>query len=363
MDDFSLVPVDHQPEFENVSLVPVDYEPFAAAGVAPPVQVQPDQLQVQPSQPQSPQVQAQPSLQAQQARGQQVQPSTASEPSDHGLSERLKLSPIEKAINPITSYPQTYERMRNDALDLAATGINQIWHRDNLTDPQAYGLWDVLSGSAKAAIGGAGYVASPLTAAYRSIIGRPIEDVTGIPREYTELAAQLATPGIGLSRVPSPASTVVGRSLPKTGTLPGTGTRAAETALPAESLGADRAAAEAANEAAPDGRFYSVLFEHRLRPTSYPIRWRYKHNQEANEGFLQAMEADEAFARSMQDLGVNLRRTPTGLAPRRPPPGFTWHHAEEPGLMQLVPRQQHEGSIFQAILHPGGRGGYSIWGK
>jgi hypothetical protein len=30
MPDFSLVPVDHQPDFENVSLVPVDHDPFAA---------------------------------------------------------------------------------------------------------------------------------------------------------------------------------------------------------------------------------------------------------------------------------------------------------------------------------------------
>jgi hypothetical protein len=32
MPDFSLVPVDHQPDFENVSLVPVDHDPFAPSG-------------------------------------------------------------------------------------------------------------------------------------------------------------------------------------------------------------------------------------------------------------------------------------------------------------------------------------------
>ncbi len=54
MDDFSLVPVEHQPDFENVSLVPVDYEPsFSAGGVteqAPP-QLQQPQTQAQPAQP------------------------------------------------------------------------------------------------------------------------------------------------------------------------------------------------------------------------------------------------------------------------------------------------------------------------
>ncbi|WWE87859.1 hypothetical protein CIT40_33810 [Bradyrhizobium amphicarpaeae] len=34
MADYSLVPVEHQPDFENVTLVPVDHDPFSADGVA-----------------------------------------------------------------------------------------------------------------------------------------------------------------------------------------------------------------------------------------------------------------------------------------------------------------------------------------
>ena len=30
MADYSLIPVDHQPDFSDVSLVPVDYDPFTA---------------------------------------------------------------------------------------------------------------------------------------------------------------------------------------------------------------------------------------------------------------------------------------------------------------------------------------------
>jgi hypothetical protein len=30
MSDFSLVPVDHQPDFSDVSLIPVDHDPFSA---------------------------------------------------------------------------------------------------------------------------------------------------------------------------------------------------------------------------------------------------------------------------------------------------------------------------------------------
>ena len=54
MDDVSLVPVEHQPDFENVSLVPVDHDPFSADGVtqqAPSQQAQSEPAQPPPQQP------------------------------------------------------------------------------------------------------------------------------------------------------------------------------------------------------------------------------------------------------------------------------------------------------------------------
>jgi hypothetical protein len=47
MDDFSLVPVEHQPDFENVSLVPVDHDPFGAGGVTQPAPTQAARAQTQ----------------------------------------------------------------------------------------------------------------------------------------------------------------------------------------------------------------------------------------------------------------------------------------------------------------------------
>jgi hypothetical protein len=62
MPDFSLVPVDHQPDFEEASLVPVEHDPFDADGAAQQAQAQPQQSppQIQPAQtqPQSPSQQA-----------------------------------------------------------------------------------------------------------------------------------------------------------------------------------------------------------------------------------------------------------------------------------------------------------------
>ena len=120
----------------------------------------------------------------------------------------------------------------------------------------------------------------------------------------------------------------------------------------------------AAQIAAPTGDTYSVAFQTELKTSSYPGILRPAHFQEANENLLQMMESDPQFAQQMQEAGVNMQRTPTGLAPRTSPVGWTWHHAPEPGVLQLVPRWQHTpGSIFWDTLHPGGQGGYAIWGQ
>lgn len=128
---------------------------------------------------------------------------------DHGLAERQKLSPLEKAASPITGYWDTYQKMNKEAQDQVSRGAGQIMNPGDLTTREGTGLSDILTGAGNMAAGAVGYVASPVNAAYRSVVGQPVEDVTGIPREYTEFAAQLATPGIGLPRaVPAPAPNI-----------------------------------------------------------------------------------------------------------------------------------------------------------
>ncbi|WOH82288.1 hypothetical protein RX327_03600 [Bradyrhizobium sp. BEA-2-5] len=58
MPDYSLVPVDHQPDFDDYSLVPVDHDPFAADRLAQQAQIQQPPTPTQPAQPQ-PQTQRQ----------------------------------------------------------------------------------------------------------------------------------------------------------------------------------------------------------------------------------------------------------------------------------------------------------------
>lgn len=110
---------------------------------------------------------------------------------DHGLAQRQQLSPLGKALSPITSYWPNVKQFENEGLEQASHGLKQL--------KDAQGAWDVIKGAGNAALGTADYLSAPISGAYRSIVGQPIEDVTGIPREYSEFAAQLATPGIGLA--------------------------------------------------------------------------------------------------------------------------------------------------------------------
>ena len=90
------------------------------------------------------------------------------------------------------------------------------------------------------------------------------------------------------------------------------------------------------------------------------------------------MRSDPDFAVRMAELGIEVpvykRSGPWGEAgsPRGvSPTGWTWHHALEPGAMQLVPRWQHQGApmwtglpgAWQYLLHPGDAGGFKLWGK
>lgn len=115
------------------------------------------------------------------------------------------------------------------------------------------------------------------------------------------------------------------------------------------------------------GNAYSVGFRSRLPQSAYPGRSRAHHYQEANRDLAKAMDEDAAFAGRMEEMIPGLRsqlRSSGGGISRRPPEGWSWHHAADEGVMQLVPRVQHRApGRLQELLHPGGRGGFSTWGS
>jgi RHS repeat-associated protein len=116
------------------------------------------------------------------------------------------------------------------------------------------------------------------------------------------------------------------------------------------------------------GNAYSVAYETRLSPNSYPGLTRGAHFREANQNLLDAMDSDADFDNLMESIIPGLRNRIQGAGGRAADEspsdlGWTWHHHVDPGRMQLVPMGQHSaGGAFRALFHPGGRGGFSIWG-
>lgn len=338
MPNFSLVPVDYQPDFGDVSLIPVDHDPFSTGGAAQPVQTQPtpNSPPQQPATgPDLPDVGA-PLI----GDGGQFSPGVpwankaadiASKLVGNGFRGAINLAATPGAIMQPNPYPLGSEEA--------------FWYED-----QRRQLINKAGPAMAFAMLGAG---APIaeSGAVGALGGKP-------PRLGTAGSSKILPEELaGQTRTQIPDLAV--------DKGPGQGAKDLASGAAAIELPAPAIAEGGLSTNAPTGKYYSVVREHKLRPESYPGVSRPAHNQEANEPFLQDMAGDDDYARDMRDLGVNLRRTPTGLAPRTPPAGFSWHHyPEEAGLLQLVPEQQHKpGSIFWGVLHPNGRGGYSKWGK
>lgn len=114
--------------------------------------------------------------------------------------------------------------------------------------------------------------------------------------------------------------------------------------------------------AVADGSIYSVAYEMKLANSSYPGVTRYMHFKEANIALDAAMETNPLLSQ----LGIGVPRTSAGSIGGTSPVNWVWHHSIDEGVMQLVPKIQHPnipGGIFWETMHPGGAGGYSIWGK
>jgi len=92
---------------------------------------------------------------------------------------------LAKALEPITSYPSTYNQMQHESRAQMAAGVSQMGEG---------GAKNIAIGAGKTAAGALGYVGSPISAALHTFVGKPVEENTGIPAPYTEFAAGLALP-------------------------------------------------------------------------------------------------------------------------------------------------------------------------
>jgi len=119
---------------------------------------------------------------------------------DHGLARRQAMSPLEKAISPFTEWPRHTREISTEGTHQLQRGLGQLYS-GAFGHGLAGDVGEFAAGAGNVGFGALGATFAPLSAMYRSIIGQPLEDVTGIPREQTEFLAQLATPGIGFPKL------------------------------------------------------------------------------------------------------------------------------------------------------------------
>jgi hypothetical protein len=114
--------------------------------------------------------------------------------------------------------------------------------------------------------------------------------------------------------------------------------------------------APAAEGVLGSGRAYSVAFETTLEEVGAGTRA--AHFKAANTALSESLSAE-----TLEELGISVPRSNAGTILGESPSGWTWHHVpDQPGVMQLVPRAMHQGSTWQPLLHPGGVGGFKLWG-
>jgi hypothetical protein len=161
----------------------------------------------------------------------------------HRAAQEMPATPAptlaQRAMEPITSYPATQQQMAREGYERMTGGARQM--AEGLTsapaapqmDPsgrfdasRGQSMVDTLGGAGKAVMGALEYGLSPVNAALRTVVGKPIEDATGIPKEIPEIAGAMLLPG-GPARI---------ASVPRAATTP---SRAQEVAQAAERLGVE----------------------------------------------------------------------------------------------------------------------------
>jgi hypothetical protein len=91
----------------------------------------------------------------------------------------------EKALQPVTTYPEAVQRAAGKSYEFAQEGVAQL---------QESGVLPKVKGAGKIGLGMLGVATAPVEAAIETVAGKPIEEATGIPSEGTELVLGMALP-------------------------------------------------------------------------------------------------------------------------------------------------------------------------
>jgi len=171
------------------------------------------------------------------------------------VEEKPLNSYLSKALEPITSLPRVYGEKVAEARHQMDEGTEQALNGD--------GWWEKLKGVGNTAMGVMNYATAPITAPVNTIVGKPLEENFGIPHEYSEFAAQLAIPGIGLRGTATGAAVgkgvSKGRRLAEELTSPDTVSPAAENAATAIRSATGNAARATASTEAELDQFQKII--------------------------------------------------------------------------------------------------------
>lgn len=135
---------------------------------------------------------------------------TVRPPSIVGGPERARAS-----LDALEAYRQIVNEsmgaMREGVGEIAG-GAGQVISPSQATRPEVVprpiserlqGVSEILGGVLKAGGGAVGYTTAPFMAPVRAVVSQPLENIIGLPREYTEFAAGLAAPVPRIPRVPT----------------------------------------------------------------------------------------------------------------------------------------------------------------
>ena len=112
------------------------------------------------------------------------------------------------AVEPITSYPETYQQMNRASREQIADGLAQLISPPQRFDPVRdaappdSSAWRKAKGVTNVGLGTLDYVTSPINAALRTFVGESTQRATGIPKEYIEFATGMALPPGRIPRLP-----------------------------------------------------------------------------------------------------------------------------------------------------------------
>lgn len=114
-----------------------------------------------------------------------VAPAPSAAPTTGGRSYVPAPTVSQKVLQPVTTYPEALTRAASESYEFAQEGVGRL---------QEPGVLEKIKGIGQIGLGLAGVAGAPIEAAIETVVGKPVEEATGLPSEGTEFIAAMALP-------------------------------------------------------------------------------------------------------------------------------------------------------------------------